>query len=86
MANFVVHPEPFIPPAMFVEDGGPQRRVRHEIYVRGGVPKTHEDYIITVVDDNLSVAERHQLLHDITNLVVTQYQVLCSASSWGWNP
>jgi hypothetical protein len=86
MANFAVHPEPFIPPVMFVEDGRPQRRVRHEIYVRGGVPKTHEDYTIAVVDDNLSITERHQLLHDITNLVVTQYQVLCSASSWGWNP
>jgi hypothetical protein len=75
MANFAVHPEPFIPPVMFVEDGRPQRRVRHEIYVRGGVPKTHEDYTIAVVDDNLSITERHQLLHDITNLVVTQYHL-----------
>jgi hypothetical protein len=75
MVNFVVNPEPFIPPAMVIEDGGPQRRVRREVFIRGGVSKAHEDCTIAVVNDNLSVAERHQLLHDITNYVVAQLQL-----------
>jgi hypothetical protein len=39
MANFAVNPTPFIPPAMFIEDGGPLRRARKEVYIWGVSPK-----------------------------------------------
>jgi hypothetical protein len=49
--------------------------LQREVYIRGGVPKTHEDCAIAVVNGDLSVTTRHQLLHEITNYIVTQHQL-----------
>jgi hypothetical protein len=59
MANFVVDPKPFIPPAMVLEDGGPLRRAHREVYTRGGVAKTHEDCAIAVVNCDFPTTTRH---------------------------
>jgi hypothetical protein len=71
MANFAINPEPFIPPAMVLEDGGPHRRAWTMGYLRGGDNKTHESYAITIAQGNedLTAAQRHHLLHDITHYI-----------------
>jgi hypothetical protein len=75
MANFVVDPEPFVPPPMFLEDGGPLRRTEREVYVTGGVTKIDGDCAIAVVNGDLSAALRHQPLHDITHYIATEHQL-----------
>jgi hypothetical protein len=71
MVNFVMNQEPFVPPAMVIEDGGPLRRARREVYIRGGVAKTHEACAIVVVNGDLSKTTPHQLIHDIPNYIIT---------------
>jgi hypothetical protein len=39
------------------------------------VVKTHEDCAIAVVNGDLSMVTHHQLIHDITNYIFTQYQL-----------
>jgi hypothetical protein len=75
MANFTVDLDPFTPPTMVIEDGGPLRRARREVYIRGGVAKSHEDCAIAVINGDFPVATQHQILHDITNYIITQHQL-----------
>jgi hypothetical protein len=75
MANFTVDPEPFVPPAMVLEDGVPLHWAWRVVYIRGGITKSREDCTIAVVSGDLLVATRHQILHDITNYIVTQHQL-----------
>jgi hypothetical protein len=63
MANCAVHPEPFTPPAMVLEDGGPLRRARCVVYIRGGFPKTLEDCVIAIINGQLSTLQRYALMH-----------------------
>jgi hypothetical protein len=78
MANFTIDPAPNIPPAMIVEDGGPNHLARRSVFIRGEVAKTHESYAIAVLhgEENLSQAQRHQLLHDITHYINVEVQQL----------
>jgi hypothetical protein len=50
---------------MFLEDEGPHRRARRTVFISGGPAKSHEDCAIAICEGELSVAQRHQLLHDI---------------------
>jgi hypothetical protein len=59
MANFVVDPNPYTPPSVFLEDGGPHRRARRVVYITGRAPKTHEDCVIAVANEELTVEQRH---------------------------
>jgi hypothetical protein len=76
MANFVVDSEPFIPPVMVIEDGGPLRRACREVYIKGGVTKSHDNCGIVVVNGEIFAATHHHILHDITNYIVTQHQLI----------
>jgi hypothetical protein len=81
MANFAIDPAPFIPPGMNVEDGGVHRRARRTVYIRGSILKAHEDHAIAVSQGggDLTPAQRHQLLHDITHYInVEVRQLVCS--------
>jgi hypothetical protein len=59
MENFTINLEPFVPLVMVIVDGGPLRRARREVYIRGGVAKTHEGCAIVVVNGDMSMATRH---------------------------
>jgi hypothetical protein len=74
MANCAVHPEPFTPPAMVLEDGGPLRRARCVVYIRGGFPKTLEDCVIAIINGQLSTVQRYALMHDISHYIVAEAQ------------
>jgi hypothetical protein len=74
MANFAIDPTPFTPPNLFLEDGGPHRRARQVVYISRGVSKMHEDCAIAVVNEDLSPAQRHQLLHEINHHTVHEVQ------------
>jgi hypothetical protein len=52
MANFAIDPEPYIPPAMRLEDRGPHHHARTTVYIRGGDYKTHESYAIAIAKVN----------------------------------
>jgi hypothetical protein len=65
MANFVINPQPFVPLAMFIEDGGRHRRARKMVYISGGPAKSHENCAIAISQGEFSITQRHQLLHDI---------------------
>jgi hypothetical protein len=54
---------------------GSLRRARREVYIRGGVAKTHEDCAIAVVNGELSAVAHHHILHDITNYIVAQHHL-----------
>jgi hypothetical protein len=72
MANFAVDPIPYTPPSVFLEDGGPHCRARRVVYINGKVPKTHEDCVIAVANEELSTAQRHQLMHTINQYIVQE--------------
>jgi hypothetical protein len=55
MDNFAVDPNPYTPPSVFLEDGGPHRRARWVVYITGRAPNSHEDYVIAVMNEELSV-------------------------------
>jgi hypothetical protein len=65
MANFTIDPQPFVLPALFLEDGGSHRHARRTVYIGGGLAKTHEDCVIAICEGELIVAQHHQLLQDI---------------------
>jgi hypothetical protein len=71
MVNFAIDLEPYIPPAMGLEDRGPHRCARMTVYIRGGDNKTHESYAIAVAiahdNEEITVGQRLHLLHDITH-------------------
>jgi hypothetical protein len=50
MANFAMDPTPFVPPAMFLEDGGPHCRARTMVYISSVLAKTHEEYTIAITE------------------------------------
>jgi hypothetical protein len=75
MASFAVDPEPFVLPTMVIEDGDLLRRARREVYIRGRVPKTHEDCAIAVVN-GIS-----RLPHVISFFMRSPTSLLCSISS-----
>jgi hypothetical protein len=72
MANFAVDPIPYTPPSVFLEDVGPHRRARRVVYITGKVPKTHEDCVITVANEELTTVQRHQLMHAISQYIVQE--------------
>jgi hypothetical protein len=78
MANFAIDPTPFIPLGIFPEDGVEHRHARRTMYIRGGIIKVHEDYAIAIShgDGELTPAQRHQLLHDITHYINVEVQQL----------
>jgi hypothetical protein len=63
MENFAINPQPFVPPAMFIEDGGPHHRARKMVYISGGPAKSHEDYVIAISQGEFSITQHHQLFH-----------------------
>jgi hypothetical protein len=65
MASFAIDPQPFMLPTLFLEDGSPHRRAQKTVYISGWPAKTHEDCAIAICEGELTVAQRHQLLHDI---------------------
>jgi hypothetical protein len=72
MVNFVVDPEPFALPEVIIEDGGPLRR---EVYIKwGGGSKNHEDCAIAVWSTGMSVEEKHQFMHQISQYIVVEAQ------------
>jgi hypothetical protein len=52
----------------------PHQRAPRVVYISRGVPKMHEDCAIAVVNEDLSPAQRHQLLHDINHHIVHEVQ------------
>jgi hypothetical protein len=75
MANFIMYPNPFIPLAMFLEDGGPHCHARTSVYISGGPAKTHEEFTITITEGEKTVAQRHQLMHDLSQYIVQEVQL-----------
>jgi hypothetical protein len=69
-----VDPNPYTP-SVFLEDGGPHRRAYRVVYVTGRMPKTHEDCVIAVANEELTVEQRHQLLHTISQYIVQEVQL-----------
>jgi hypothetical protein len=48
------------------------------VYITGKVPKTHEDCVIVVANEVLSTAQRHQLMHTISQYIVQEvYLQVC---------
>jgi hypothetical protein len=75
IVNFTVDSNPFTPLSTFLEDGGPHRRARRVVYITRRAPKTHEDCVIAVVNEELSVEQCHQLLHTISQYIVQEVQL-----------
>jgi hypothetical protein len=77
MANFAVNPSPFFPPAMILEDGGPHRRARKEVFIRGGPSRSHEDCAIAVLQGagDITPAQRHALLHEINLYIAVEVRL-----------
>jgi hypothetical protein len=48
MDNFPIDPALFIPPALEVEDGGPQRVARSFANLSGNVVLAHEEFMIAI--------------------------------------
>jgi hypothetical protein len=66
MANFSIDPAPFIPPALQVEDGDPQRVARSFINLSGNVLHAHEKFVIAV--DTFQVLDQediHPFMHQV---------------------
>jgi hypothetical protein len=74
MANFAVDPNPYTP-SVFLEDGGPHRRARRVVYITGRALKTHEDCVIAVANEELTIEQLHQLLHTINHYIVQEVQL-----------
>jgi hypothetical protein len=75
MVNFAADPLPFTLASVFIEDGGPHRRPRCNVFVRGSIPKAHEDCVIAVTNGVISPAQRQQLLHDIAHYITAEVQL-----------
>jgi hypothetical protein len=75
MANFTVDPLPYTPPSLFLEAGGPHCCARRSVFVSGSVAKQHEDCVIAVVNEDLTLAQRHDLMHAISQYVVQELQL-----------
>jgi hypothetical protein len=75
MVNFIVDPQPFVPLVLFIEDGDPHCRARKTVYISGGPAKTHEDCVIMVSKGQLTTAQRHQLMHNISQHIVQEVQL-----------
>jgi hypothetical protein len=72
MANFVVDLNPFVPLSMFLEDGGPNHRVRTSVYFSGVPTKTHEEFTIAITNGKMTIAQHHQLMHDLSQYIVQE--------------
>jgi hypothetical protein len=74
MVSFTIDPFPYIPPSMFLEDGGPHRQARHHVFISGGSCKDHEDCAIAVCNEALTMDQLHQLMHDINQYIMQEVQ------------
>jgi hypothetical protein len=75
MANFTVDPLPYTPPSLFLEDGGPHHHARRSVFISGSTAKQHEECAIVVVNEELTPAQCHDLMHDINQYVVQEFHL-----------
>jgi hypothetical protein len=68
--NFPINLAPFIPPALQVEDGGPQRVARSFVNLASNVLHVHEQYVIVV--DTFQVLDQediHPFMHQVIEYI-----------------
>ncbi|GJN28066.1 hypothetical protein PR202_gb16147 [Eleusine coracana subsp. coracana] len=68
-ANFAINPSRFVPTGMFLEDGGPLWEPRTTANISGGVQKTHEEYAIAIIEEQLSWHQKIQLMAQIRDYI-----------------
>jgi hypothetical protein len=80
MASFAVHPTPFLPPGIQVEDGGNQRIPQAVVNLAGNILHAHEEYVLA--EDNLQILDNADILtfmHQVSDYIGHTFHIpVCS--------
>jgi hypothetical protein len=70
MANFLINPLAFLPDGMTVNHGPVDRKVRTDLVVSPNAPLQNDKVLIAETNRFIPIHLRHQLRHDLRNLLV----------------